>query len=156
MVFALDCTVSMRPFIDAAKTTIKLMVDDLARLYPDVPLRMAIIGYRDHAYGDKRLEILRFTTKIAEVKAFVAILETIRHLDNDSVEDVFGALKVAETMDWQSSTRILYHVADAPCHGREFHDMDDNYPHGDPHGLKAVDLLTSLKAQRVVLFRQDY
>eukprot|EP01034_Spumella_vulgaris_P031981 gene31981-39507_t len=127
LVFALDCTGFMVSYIDAAKNNIRQVADSLTRLYPDVPLRVAFIGYRDHCDGSARLEVMRFTTKMEEFKTFVG--KMVAQGGRDTPEDVFGALRVAETMEWQSATRILYHIGDAPCHGKpEFHDYADSYP----------------------------
>ena len=30
---------------------------------------------------------------------------------------------------------MLIHIADAPCHGTQYHNMSDNYPGGDPAGI---------------------
>eukprot|EP01034_Spumella_vulgaris_P039414 gene39414-48708_t len=148
LVIALDCTDSMESYIDAAKNNIRQVADSLTRLYPDVPLRVAFIGYRDHCDGSARLEVMRFTTNMEEFKTFVG--KMVAKGGGDTPEDVFGALRVAETMEWRSATRILCHIADAPCHGTpEFHDYDDSHPGGDPHGLKADKLLKGLKDQRV-------
>ena len=37
---------------------------------------------------------------------------------------------------------MLFHIADAPCHGREFQSlgMDDRFPNGDPAGLTIEQL----------------
>ena len=37
---------------------------------------------------------------------------------------------------------MLFHIADAPCHGREFqsHKMGDRFPDGDPAGLTIEQL----------------
>ena len=40
-------------------------------------------------------------------------------------------------------TRMLFHIADCPCHGREFHSYPvglDFYPNGDPRGSRAHTL----------------
>lgn len=39
---------------------------------------------------------------------------------NDPIEDVAGGLKAATTLNWKAVTRVLIHIGDAPCHGREF------------------------------------
>ena len=28
--------------------------------------------------------------------------------------------------------QVLVHIADAPCHGKQYHDVDDKFPDGDP------------------------
>ncbi len=50
-----------------------------------------------------------------------------------------------------SSTRLLVHFADAPCHGTTYHTLDDDYPDGDPNGLNPIKLL-----EKLCLFRVDY
>ena len=38
------------------------------------------------------------------------------------------------------------HIADAPCHGRQYHDgVNDDYPSGDPDGLRIKPQLDALK-----------
>ncbi len=66
----------------------------------------------------------------------------------DAPEDVHGALHRALQMDWGvggSMTRVLVHIADAPCHGTKYHACADDYPGGDPHGLQSQELLLGLK-----------
>lgn len=49
------------------------------------------------------------------------------------------------TLDWSNMSRILLHIADCPCHGKRFHlGLNDNYPDGDPRGLKIENLLKGL------------
>ena len=54
----------------------------------------------------------------------------------DAPEDVAGGLDLALKMSWDHQIRICILVADAPCHGKQFHSSHDNYPNGDPHGLE--------------------
>ena len=67
----------------------------------------------------------------------------------DEPEDVHGALHKAMQMDWGiggSKTRVLVHIADAPCHGTKYHACGgDSYPGGDPHGLQSEELLRGLR-----------
>lgn len=42
-------------------------------------------------------------------------------------------------------SRVLFHIGDAPCHGRRFHSgAGDTYPDGDPRGLDITKLLQDL------------
>jgi hypothetical protein len=67
----------------------------------------------------------------------------------DAPEDVHGALHRALQMEWDvggSMTRVLVHIADAPCHGTKYHTLSgDSHPGGDPHGLKSAELLRGLR-----------
>lgn len=37
-------------------------------------------------------------------------------------------------LDWQSSTRVMIHIADYLAHGDRYNDNFDDYPNGDPTG----------------------
>ena len=70
----------------------------------------------------------------------------------DSAEDVHGGLKAAADLDWASATRILYLIGDAPCHGRKYHNVNDDYPDGHPSDVPAATLLNTLRAKNVIFF----
>jgi hypothetical protein len=153
----MDLTGSMTPFIAAARDSISTFFDSLDRRDPDIPLRVAFVGYRDHFAAEDRLAVMRFTNNVDSLRKMIAKQGAFGG-GGDGPEDVLGGLKVAETLEWQAATRILYHIADEPAHGREFNDTNagyfnqDTYPDGDPHGLQAIDILTSLRDQNVQYF----
>lgn len=66
----LDCTGSMDPFIDTAKTRINSLVRTVKNTYPNVVLRIGFVGYRDHC-DRKRLSVLPFTTDVKIFAKFV-------------------------------------------------------------------------------------
>eukprot|EP01032_Pedospumella_encystans_P014898 gene14898-17092_t len=45
LVIMLDCTGSMEPFIEAAETKIRSFVTSIAKIYPDIQLRIGFLGY---------------------------------------------------------------------------------------------------------------
>jgi hypothetical protein len=53
------------------------------------------------------------------------------------------------SLDWQRPTRVVIHIADAPCHGREFHDVADTYP---DDGKRIKPLLERLSGMSVDFF----
>ena len=36
---------------------------------------------------------------------------------------------------------MLIHIADAPCHGKMYHSVNDNYPGGDPAGISHESMM---------------
>lgn len=50
----------------------------------------------------------------------------------DTPEDIAGAFDHALKQEWQAKSRYCVLVADAPCHGKKYHNVDDSYPDGDP------------------------
>jgi hypothetical protein len=144
----------MKDYIAVAKNIILNFVDSLLTVVPNLPLRIAFVGYRDHNETDQRFAVFPFSTDIAALKSFVANQKATTTGDCDFPEDVLGGLNVSCALQWSSSLRMLYHIADAPCHGNEFHTPDilDNYPAGDPLGLIAVNLLRNLQSKNIEYF----
>ena len=145
--FFIDCTGSMDPYIDQVKTKIEDLVAHCKTSFADLVLKVAFVGYRDHN-DDERITSFSFTEDIAHFKSFVSGVQA--YGGDDAAEDVFGGLERVGELQWSAPIRILFHVADAPCHGRQYHDgVRDNFPNGDPRGLHAQDLLKILKKKNV-------
>ena len=64
----------------------------------------------------------------------------------DTCEDVFSGLEAAAKLSWTGHNRIVFHAADAPCHGTAFHavGLRDDHPKGDKKGREASELLKQL------------
>eukprot|EP01040_Poterioochromonas_malhamensis_P002113 gene2113-2254_t len=147
VLFLVDCTGSMNPYINKVKTKIKEFVADIIKMHTSVSLRLGFVGYRDHyneRKGEKRLEVLRFTTDVDEFYKQVQEVKAI--YNDDDAEDVLGGFHLAKNLEWVSKTRIIYHIADAPCHGSEYHvpTLSDKYPEGCPNGLKADEIILAI------------
>ena len=138
--FLIDVTGSMDSVINDVKNTIHKIVDRVKKRFRDFNLRCAFVGYRDIEDGVNRITALPFTEDIDSFKSFVSGVEATGGADQ--CEDVFGGLEEAVGLDWTKMTRVLFHVADAPCHGERFHcGALDSHPTGDPRGLDITNLL---------------
>jgi len=151
--FLMDCTGSMSSFINAAKTKIREIVREVEKIESRAIVRIAFVGYRDHCDGARRLEKLDFIES-TQPAAFEAKLQDCPAMGGgDGPEDVAGGLQSCAQLSWNSSTRLLIHFADAPCHGTKYHSgMQDDYPSGDPAGLQPEDLLRELAKKRVEFY----
>ena len=102
--------------------------------------------YKERATNQRKTHVADPADSDA-AQAFVAGVEA--RDGGDAPEDVHGALHQALQMDWGvggSLTRVLVHIADAPCHGTKYHTLGgDNHPGGDPHGLQSAELLRGLR-----------
>ena len=56
--------------------------------------------------------------------------------------------KVTE-LSWSSSTRLLVHFGDMPCHGSKYHSTSDTYPFGNPDGLDPEEQVKTLCMNRI-------
>jgi hypothetical protein len=141
--FIMDCTGSMGPWIEAAKTTIKDMINGLPA--EESCKRVAVIAYRD--FGDGAPEVQQFSEDIAEVTRFLD--GQVATGGDDGPEDVAGGLAAALGLRWESETRTVVLVTDAPCHGKKYHGDHDNYPEGDPTGLSMVRLMQAFRCASI-------
>lgn len=138
----------MGAYIQEAKDKLFDIVE-VARERWKVNLRVSFVGYRDHCDKD-RFEVFDFVHGDDGLAGLRDKIGACRASGGgDTPEDVAGALQHANQMSWESRTRLCVHIADAPCHGKQYHDVDDSYPDGDPHGLVAEDLLAELGNKRV-------
>uniref|UniRef100_A0AC34FKG4 Alpha-type protein kinase domain-containing protein n=1 Tax=Panagrolaimus sp. ES5 TaxID=591445 RepID=A0AC34FKG4_9BILA len=121
-------------------------------------VRLAFVAYRD--FGDsKQFEWLnngKFTESIKDFKDFCEKLDACG--GGDDAEDVFGGLDKALSLDWcdEYGTKIIYHIADAPCHGKKYHNLkqgdDKFYDLGHPNGLTDKRLFSKLRQIRIQYF----
>lgn len=147
--FLVDCTGSMKPYIDEVKQTLNKIADKLKLKFKSFELRCSFVGYRDHADLKHRIVLLPFSNDIEQFKSFVTDIRAGG--GGDLCEDTFGGLEQVCNLDWSNPSRILLHISDAPCHGKQFHDesVNDDYPDGDPRGLQLSDLLRCLIKKRI-------
>ncbi|RYH28604.1 hypothetical protein EON65_11605, partial [archaeon] len=160
LVFLSDITGSMQSSIDSIKNKITDIVQDMKALCPDLAVRLAFVGYRDYVYNSKtkkasesaknpRLVTNPFTTNMDQFVQFIAGLEATG--GDDQAEDVLGGMNVVAFKGWwESAMRVVFHIADAPCHGYQYNGgCNDDFPAGCPIGLKPLPILQQLQADNV-------
>ncbi|KAA0145569.1 hypothetical protein FNF31_08020 [Cafeteria roenbergensis] len=174
--FVLDVTGSMEPWLEAVKEQLKAIMRDIrpkfAKKWPDVPilLRFAVLPYRDT--GDAEVPPFDFVplpalpagdpeAVKAAMDAYCADAETkvlayVRGLratgGGDQAEDVLGALeRTATRLSWEGRVRLAVVLADAPCHGANFHaaDITDSRPDEAAATAAAKKALRALDASSV-------
>ncbi|GMR49266.1 hypothetical protein PMAYCL1PPCAC_19461, partial [Pristionchus mayeri] len=156
--FLVDVTGSMQPHIDGVRHSIVEIVKKLTDDGPHVAfenaspvvqsMAVSFVAYRDHC-DTKQFEVLPFTG-VEEFKSFCAGLTATG--GGDGPEDVFGGLGKALELRWNENcgTKVLFHICDAPCHGREFHNgMHDDHPTGDPKRRTCKELFSRLREKGI-------
>ena len=138
--FVLDCTGSMDPWIEAAKTKMQEIVNDVHAKHPNTIVEVALVGYRD--YGD----LVRF--RVYDFGSAPDLEDRMGDLraegGDDTAEDIAGAFKRATELSWDpADIRMVFHITDAPAHGLQFHPihLSDRVPRGDPDGLDPLFFL---------------
>ncbi|CAB4487451.1 uncharacterized protein OCT59_008031 [Rhizophagus irregularis] len=149
--FVLDCTDSMEPYIAAARDCILQVTNYIKHTNPSIELRVGFCGYRDHSDGHDRLQSLDFTDQYEQ---FTTYLQSVLPFGGDDIpEDVLGGLNEAiAKMNWKNGTRVLLHIGDSPPHGKNFTDLADSCPKGDPYGLTAKNVLKKMQSKNILYF----
>jgi hypothetical protein len=149
--FALDCTGSMQPWIDAAKHQIHRTITELRDLHTSSRMRVAVVLYRDFGdtfeHGWKHFRTLGF---VEETQIITQLLEeTHAEGGNDTAEDIEGALEKVNSLNWDpDAIKHCFLITDAPPHGRDWHEVhiSDRYP---DVGAGLVDQIKQLDNNRV-------
>ncbi|CAI2200173.1 9138_t:CDS:1, partial [Funneliformis geosporum] len=116
-----------------------------------IKIRVGFCGYRDHCDGDDRLHIFPFTNSYEDFESDLSSISAMG--GGDIPEDVLGGLDAAvNQMTWRNKIRVIFHVGDAPPHGRRFTSISDDYPEGDPKNLTAEDVLGRMKSANIFYF----
>jgi len=145
LAFVIDATGSLGPYLEGVKNQIRAIAREVKRAHLGLRLRMALVAYRDIEESN-RFEVLDFVSSVEEFENFVATIEADG--GGDTPEDIAGGLQQANSLSWKNPTRVVFLIADAPCHGREYCDeSDDDYPGGTP-GICIAGELASLFGRR--------
>ncbi|KAG0555935.1 hypothetical protein KC19_11G014000 [Ceratodon purpureus] len=138
LAFLVDATGSMQSSIDMIKSTVSTMASGIMQSYPECKLRVAFVPYRDYEDSDlDDSELCDFTTSFSGPNnVFTTALSKVETSGGgDDAEDVFTGIARVAQLSWDATNRLLFHIADAPCHGNKFHEgVGDYYPAGDKYG----------------------
>jgi len=146
--FVVDTTGSMQPYIDGVKTQIAAIVEQIKHAHCHIA-GLAFVGYKDWSEGDHHFEVLPFTTDPEQFAQFVGRVRAGG--GGDEPEDVVGGLNQALILNWPASggTNVIFHVADAPPHGKQYHNMSDNFPSGHGKDVSLHNLFMMAKRKSV-------
>jgi hypothetical protein len=140
--FLFDATKSMGPYIHAAKERVMNIANDVKRgvaaANPKISakdlesfVKFAFVGYRDwNASGTVydapgQVESFDLSSDIKSLKLFIEQVKP--HGGGDLAEDVAGGLRAIESLKWSpASAKCVFMLADAPCHGKQYHSLEDS------------------------------
>lgn len=131
LAFIMDITGSMQTYLDFVKEKILRIIDKITQ-DSNVKVKLGFVGYRDYLdSNDKYLIYPELTNNCQKVKEFISSAKAGGGKD---CEDMGGGLQHALNYDWKSNTRFAILLADAPCHGEQYHEIKkfDSKPKGDP------------------------
>ena len=124
IVFLIDSTASMGPYIEAAKSESKNISRDLRKLYPEMNFQYGYIFYRDPIDSkDDIHEIINLTDQVNDLPFEIGKIQADG--GGDVPEDWVGAYKkVNNDINWRNGNKVIFHLADAGAHGKRFTPSD--------------------------------
>ena len=124
IVFLIDSTASMGPYIEAAKSESKNISRDLRKLYPEMNFQYGYIFYRDPIDSkDDIHEIINLTDQVNDLPFEIGKIQA--YGGEDVPEDWVGAYKkVNNEINWRNGNKVIFHLADAGAHGERFTPSD--------------------------------
>jgi len=150
VVFAIDCTGSMGPYIAAVKHNIEKIIGGLVNAQ-GYELRIGLVAYRDHPPQELTwvVKTFAFTTDLSEMHTNLSSLTA--HGGGDGPEAVEAGLKECAGMPWrETATKIVILIADAPPHG--LGERGDGFPNGAPTGVDPLLVLDDLSRLGVCVY----
>ena len=122
VMFILDVTASMSGSLNACKTEIRNIIDNIRKEFSGIGVRLSIVAFRDHHYNEEdRFEIFPFSKTIDHCVTFLNDLACKAATGNDTPEDSLGGLFQGLAQDWKAQNKYAILITDAPCHGRMYH-----------------------------------
>ncbi|KAK6497312.1 hypothetical protein TWF506_004785 [Arthrobotrys conoides] len=153
LLFLIDTTGSMQPYIEAVKKNVKGIINDISTEFQrDADIRIAVVGYKDHS-DEMNIQFLDFTSSYARVRLFLNNLEACGG-GADAPEDVLGGVNQALKAAWKHRVRCIIHIGDAPPHSRTLRDLEDSedyycVPGSEPHRLTLEPLVDNMIEKRI-------
>ena len=151
--FIIDNTGSMGSWIDIIKDLCHKFFVEITEKFSEYNFYFACVLYADKPSidSDKNFKI-DFTKN---EKEFKSNLEEISLQNGDDVaEDWVSGFKIAlEELNWRNGTKLIFHIADAPQHGKLFNTdkKTDNFlnDENDIHGKELLKLIKKCSERNI-------
>ena len=150
LAFIMDCTGSMGSYIDNARESIKMIVEEIVSLEKS-DVNLALIEYRDNPPQDTSFEtrVHDFTRSIKQMRDWLELCQA--QGGGDEPECVAEALHAALKLNWrEDATKICILISDAPPHG--INCPGDSFPNGSPNGIDPVESVIKLAEKSITLY----
>ena len=123
IVFVVDMTLSMQPYIDRTKQAIMEIARQMTRKKVRQKIRFGLIGYRDDISGRPGLEFIskNFTPELVDVETFIDILgkeaQAAKVSSIGFAEEVFAGIEAGLESNWsENALRFMIQVGDSSSH----------------------------------------
>jgi Ca-activated chloride channel family protein len=151
LVFLVDETGSMGPYIQQVQARLRELVTAVERSPLCKSLRIALVTYRDHAPQDHTYasKVVPFTADFAKIRRAVDAM--VASGGGDGPESVTDGLFDVVRLEWRpSAARAVVWFGDAPPHGVDR--SGDGFPEGCPCGNHWYTQAESLREMGIAVY----
>lgn len=154
VLFIMDLTGSMGPYLEQCKKTILKINDRLKNTLPECEFCWGFLGYRDFE-DEEKFVIQNFSRNTDDFKKKIELI-TVQG-GGDECEDVTGAFEYALQFEWTGQCRVIFFIADAPNHGQKYHEnSNDNYLNQEIKSDKSLEsFIEKVKSKKIFLYLLD-
>jgi len=153
ILFFLDLTGSMGPWIYAAREQIKTVITMFLATHSNFTVEVGFVGYRDYDVKPEMLTVVYdFTQNIDEFIEFISDPRTNPIGGGDTAESVSSGFEKVLQMPWSSNPKdrkMIFWIADAPCHGPLSGNEYDYFKEGDPNGMDPKKQIEQLRDKNI-------
>ena len=154
IIFLVDTTASMNCYLKGIKKVMRKIIWDIEKclsqfIFDDLDvLKVGLVTYKDHDDEDK-LYLTNIDIDLTEnLKEVInKIMEIKCSGGRDEPEAVLDGINtVINDVSWrEESVKFIYHILDAPCHGKKYNDKENDRFKECPNNLDAKDLLIEMR-----------
>ena len=158
LLFLLDTTGSMNCYLKTIKKIMRKIIWDMQKclskfLLDEINvLKVGIVTYKDHEDEEKRYLTnidIDLTRNLKEVNNIIMSLSCGG--GKDEPEAVLDGLKTAiYDAGWRNeSIKFIFHILDAPCHGKKYNDLDDDKLESCPNNIDVEELFYEMRNKNI-------
>ena len=169
IVFVLDTTKSMNPYLKGVKRFIRKLIFDAKKTlshYENVELdvlKLGLVGYKDHDQAnDENSYVSKVLCELTDdqKKFKKALFNVTADGGDDDCEAVADGLnEIVKNIKWgEDSLKYVYHICDSPCHGTQYckdknpkkkNGVLDHYDKGCPCELDIKNILKTMRGKYI-------
>lgn len=154
IIFLVDTTASMNCYLKGIKRVMRKIIWDIEKclsqfIFDEIDvLKVGLVTYKDHNDEDK-LYLTNIDIYLTE--NLKEVINKIKELKcsggRDEPEAVLDGINVAvNNVNWrEESVKFIYHILDAPCHGKKYNNIENDKYEECPNNLEVEDLLMEMR-----------
>ena len=154
IIFLVDTTASMNCYLKGIKRVMRKIIWDIEKclsqfIFDEIDvLKVGLVTYKDHNDEDK-LYLTNIDIYLTE--NLKEVINKIKELKcsggRDEPEAVLDGINVAvNKVNWrEESVKFIYHILDAPCHGKKYNNIENDKYEECPNNLEVEDLLMEMR-----------